>query len=696
MRKIIINKLTINNFKGIKSFEVILNDVLTTIQADNGVGKSTIVDAFLWLFFGKNSAWQSNFEVRPQDSDGKIIHNLESSVEAVFNEFSCKRVLSEKWTTSRGSLEPELKGTETTYYWNDVPLREKDFKQKISEIVSEDLFMLITNPYYFNGLKPDVRREMLIKLAGGDIPDSLVAGGNTDFIELLGKLTGKDLKEYMLQIQASKKKLKEELDSIPVRIDEVTKSIPSDIPDKSKCLEEIGNKQQELLSIDELIADQSKQNESHLKVITAKQQEVFVLRNTILSEEHSIKTKASESGNEKQKRINAVQMLISTAETGLFTKERDIKTKSETLTQVSKEKSELLERYHKRESEVFDEAPYRLRIADIELQSPDLSGVLDSCPTCKREFDLTQKEQSKEAIKIAFNTEQVRRITAINSEMTEAKQQFNSKKAKDLAEWLDKGKKMKVDCDALDEYIKKAEAEVQVLKEEIKKHLENIEAIKSESTESIDVQKLISESPVIIQAKEKIISIEQEISSMQSSDKPKVSDEYKQKKAEIQEIINQQNRLITISSQAEASKQRIDDLKARFRQLGNEMSLLEKEEFTAYQFNKAKMNALEGIINSKFSYVRFKMFRTLMNGNEEPICECQVNSNGSWVDYSTNANYAAKINAGIDIINAFSSNAQISFPIFIDNAESVSVIQPTLAQVIRLEKVYGINNLTIV
>jgi hypothetical protein len=48
------------------------------------------------------------------------------------------------------------------------------------------------------------------------------------------------------------------------------------------------------------------------------------------------------------------------------------------------------------------------------------------------------------------------------------------------------------------------------------------------------------------------------------------------------------------------------------------------------------------------------------------------------------ANNAAKINAGIDIINAFSKDFDIYAPIFTDNAEAVNQLLDSPSQMITL------------
>ena len=77
-----LNKLSILSFKGIKSFEVTLEGDNAVIAAENGVGKTTIYDAFLWLLFGKDSGNREDFELRPLDNRNQPIKGLTLAVEA--------------------------------------------------------------------------------------------------------------------------------------------------------------------------------------------------------------------------------------------------------------------------------------------------------------------------------------------------------------------------------------------------------------------------------------------------------------------------------------------------------------------------------------------------------------------------------------------------------------------------------------
>jgi hypothetical protein len=76
------------------------------------------------------------------------------------------------------------------------------------------------------------------------------------------------------------------------------------------------------------------------------------------------------------------------------------------------------------------------------------------------------------------------------------------------------------------------------------------------------------------------------------------------------------------------------------------------------------------------------MYEQQINGGERETCEALVDG----VPYSTNVNTAARVNAGIDVINAISKAHEIYAPIFIDNRESVTKLIDSDSQIINLFK----------
>jgi hypothetical protein len=124
------------------------------------------------------------------------------------------------------------------------------------------------------------------------------------------------------------------------------------------------------------------------------------------------------------------------------------------------------------------------------------------------------------------------------------------------------------------------------------------------------------------------------------------------------------------------------ELEEQYRQQNEEVASLEGMQYQVETFRRKMMNEVEQKINSMFTIVRFKMYEQQINGGERETCEALVDG----VPFSTNLNSAARINAGIDVINAISRCFDAHAPIFIDNRESVTSIIDTESQVINLIK----------
>ena len=122
------------NFKGAKDKTVNFYERTNSIYGGNRAGKTTIFDAFTWVLFGKDSQDKKDFDIKTRDKDGNIIPKIEHEVEAKLDvdgtEIILKSVFREKWVTKRGMPEPEFKGHETTYFFNEVPMKQEEYKKK--------------------------------------------------------------------------------------------------------------------------------------------------------------------------------------------------------------------------------------------------------------------------------------------------------------------------------------------------------------------------------------------------------------------------------------------------------------------------------------------------------------------------------------------------------------------------------------
>lgn len=134
---------------------------------------------------------------------------------------------------------------------------------------------------------------------------------------------------------------------------------------------------------------------------------------------------------------------------------------------------------------------------------------------------------------------------------------------------------------------------------------------------------------------------------------------------------------------AQDIRKRIAELEAQQKSLAEEYATCEKGEYLCEQFIRAKVSLLDERINSRFDTLKFKLFHEQQNGGLQEICKVLIPCESGLVEYEK-ANNAARINAGIEIVNALDEYFGVALPVFCDNAESVTALKPSGGQAIRL------------
>ena len=647
MKQIKLKKLKLINFKGIRSFEVEFSDK-TDVYGSNATGKTTIFDAFLWLLFGKDSNGRTEFEIKHIGINGngngsQKQAEVEGIIEVDGTQIVLKRTFKEKWQRKRGASNVEFTGHETVYHVNEVPCSQKEYNSKIDEICPEHLFKLITNPFYFSSLKWQVQREILFELAGGEIPDEDIAKGNQQFEELLDNITGKSLTEYKKQVAATKKKIKDELQVIPARIDELNRSKPAE--------ENWNELEEELNATDKAIKDLDAKIEDRSRVTN----EELENRESLLKQIHELKRKQEEIKNDAKSRQNKklqenkhlrerLQSDIEACRQNFQNNQQRAKSLKDKIKNISEELEKLRNTWYEKQQErlVFDQKEF-------------------ICPTCKRPLDSADIEAKKAEMQAAFNENKTAKLNQI------------SQKGKQLNLELKNSKKEHGDIISL---LEKMENKYHQLKRE----LANTPVIKEEEISLSDVPGYTE--------------IEKEIKKLQAEyDKPipeSDTESLRKEKAMLSEKMRELSHTLALREQIKITNSRINELEQRQEKLGQEMADMERIEFTIQSFEKAKVDALERKVNSMFELVKFKLFETQINGQEVPTCIATYDG----VPYS-DMNTAMKLNGGIDIINTISSHKFISAPIFVDHAESIIKLHHTESQIIRLIVSENHENLTV-
>lgn len=128
---------------------------------------------------------------------------------------------------------------------------------------------------------------------------------------------------------------------------------------------------------------------------------------------------------------------------------------------------------------------------------------------------------------------------------------------------------------------------------------------------------------------------------------------------------------------------RIEELELKEKDLAAKYEELQKGLYLCEQFVKAKTKLLDDKINSRFKTLRFRLFIEQQNGGIADDCEALVPCKSGLVPFKS-ANNAARINAGLELIDTLAEYYGVELPVFIDNAESVTSLTHTETQVIRL------------
>lgn len=627
-----LTKLELLNFKGLKAFTINFNgDVI--IRGDNATGKTTVFDSVCWLLFGKDSLDRADFEIKTLDR-GEPIHKVNHEVTGTFTldeggTVELKRVYREKYSSPRGG-EVTMTGHTTDYFVDGVPKKEKEYKEIVNSLVDENIFKLITNPLYFNETYSwQNRRKLLLEMCG-DISDEDVIAEYSDLKALTDILSGHSVDDHRKVVAAKKSAINKELDMIPVRIDEALRGKPTIDTPRDVLIQEISLA---TTTLETLEADKALLVNGHAVVDTRAElrdvQRRLIARESELQMEY--KKQSALKSNEYDMVVSELNNLSSKVENTkhrLDTSNRDIQLIESTINELMHQRQQVNE-------DAF--------VMDID----------ENCPTCGQKLPAEQIQAAREKAETNFNLRKSKRLEEINQSI-ELKQQ-------DI-ENIEKRNASLESVETLEALIKAKELVKQTITDEIGQLtapvLEDDSIYADLKAEEFMLQMKLDESNT--DHSEEIADIDKRIATT------------KEHRFNLETELNKYEEAKRIDT-------RVAELETQQAELAAEKSKLDEASYLMDEFIKAKVNMLEDVINSRFKLARFKMFNVMLNGNVEECCETTYKG----VPYRS-MNNAARINVGLDIINALTSYFKVNAPVFIDNAEAVTEFVPVNSQTIKL------------
>lgn len=619
-----ISSISLRNFKGVDRLDVNFGKN-TSIYGQNATGKTTIFDAFLWCLFGKDSQNKADFDIKGLDSQGNAAHNLNHSVDVSLEVdgkgIVLSKIYTEKWTKKRGSAAAEFTGHTTEYSFNGVPCKEKEYQERIKGIIDENVFRLLTDPRRFNEqISWQDRRKILMNICGDVSIDEVIAS-DKKLSGLKNILNGNNIEDLKKIIASQKKEINDELQKIPVRIDEATRSmmpIRADIAQVPGMIKDLEGKK---AALESQLSDLRNGGAVSAKRIELQdiQAEIQKMKNTF---NENIATRIAPLNEE----LSGLQDQGSAVHRKISSLESEAKATQSTIDAIEKE----LE---------------GLRSAWVTIDAQECTEPT-TCPTCGQALPDIQ--------------------------INDAREKFLNAKASKLAGIDERGKAAKATLVASKRRAEEVTREIEALKGEWR----SIEDRQNEVRKQIAAIRAMQPDLSGLEAKK--ASIQAEIDNISASELGLVSEvqsKLSHVKAEISTLEADLNRVQT----NEATQKRIIELGEREKELAAQYEALEGNLFLVESFIRAKVGFLEKRINNKFRLARFKLFEDQINGGLAEVCETTLNG----VPYPS-INNAGRIQSGMDIIRALQDHYGIKAPVWIDNRESIIELPEMDCQIISL------------
>lgn len=655
--EIILKHLELCNFGMFRSFELDFDDKLTYIQGRNGSGKSTIANAIQWLFTGKSADGRSQFAIKTHDKDGNEIPKVDHFVRAIClingEETELKKGITEKWTKVKGE-DRETMSNQTYYFINGTPLSQKEWNEQMNKYVIETVFKAVTNPTYFLSLDWKMQRDFLYRMVGGVRQDEIV-GTDSSFDPLIKLLEKQSIADILQSIGYKIKELQKKLDLIPIRLSEQDKALPEK-QDWEQAKQQLEEKKAKLKSLQDRLSQlrvnpsdaQFKELDSQLSDVNSK---IFTLKQKIKDAYDKKRNSINTEINNLQRQINQNQNTVNDLNAKVNGFDQLIKRANQAKSMAKMEKSKIEAEFEK------------LRQTHLEL--PD---NVEFCPTCGQLLPQDQFQEKREKLQEAFNEDKVNKSNILKTRYKDAK--------KDISDAEDTANRYNGEIAKTKTSILSLEAEIKTAtdkKAEWQQKLESLVAPEDSLSSNAEYSELEKQHYNITQKMESLKNLP--------------SDGTKEREEVILNDIEATNNEIaliqdTISSEAQYNRvmKNKADIEAERVSYSQRMTELEGQLDIATEYSNRQGRILEDKVNSRFKYVRWKMFKTYLNGSKEDFCECYVDGTA----YHDTLNTSAKTNAGLDIINTLSEVYRAWLPIVIDNAEAVNEMLPTKSQQIRL------------
>lgn len=622
MKNVIVKSIELGNWRG-QSRKLLFGNK-NEIRGRNKEGKSTLLNAFLWLLTGYDEYNRSNYQLFNNKVEQTYDNAVPASVEAIFdvngNEYKFKKVAKQGWARTRGGATYERKGTDTyQFYVDDIEVSSTNYKDTIESIFAPiDKLKIMLNIRYFLMLDwKDMRKQL--ECLVGEINERDFKG---DYGEIEADLKGYTTEQLKTAYRAQKREITKNTDSLPKAIETLKQNLPdmSGVEEAQKVVDECNSE------IERIMEEMQGKTSKIQPLIDRRDKE---LKEVSLLEEDYKKAESVYRQNYVDE-LTKCQSEIAEVERKNAQIERD--------NRDNRAQREALKiRIDNKNKELEELQAYRETLLEQNKKVKELVFDEDKCPYCGQELPEDKLEEQR----AKFNENKEAKHKAIVSEG------------------------------------KSNNAKIQACQDEIARLTDELQQVAPFDRPLEDVSK----------AKEKYLSVKTSFVGYEQTTEGKakrsVIAEKRANLTIVPEIDNSEfaaKRSVLASKKDEALKKlglkdeydrqiaKIASLQDELKANNIELAKVEGKIAKVDEYEQERAEIINKKVSSKFQYISVKMSEQNKSGEFVPSCIITDNEGVN----AMVTNNASRILCGIDISLAFQDFYGLRLPLWVDNAESIN------------------------
>ena len=621
MKEVRIKRLSIENWRA--QNRVIEFSDITEIRGRNESGKSTVLNAFLWLMTGYDEEDRLNYQLFNNTVEQTYENAVPASVEAVLDidgyEYTFKKTAKQGWSRPRGKSKYERKGTDDySFFIDGIEVSATQYKSQIESLLAPiDKLKIMLNLRYFMMLDwKDMRKQLEAMV--GEIESSDFKGDYSTILQDLVKYTPDELKSLY---KAKMKPMKASIDSLPVTIETMQTNLP-DLTEVEEARKAIDEAKHQIADIDEKVVGAGDFAKPYIDRRNAELSEISKLQEEYNKAQYVYLSNFNNEVEKIQKEIREVDLYNEDVDKANKKAESDKENAKKELENMT----DLLSGLQKRHEELTEQ--------NKECKARVFTG--EKCAYCGQELP--------------------------EDKLEEARKRFNEQKEKDHAYIVSQGKSNK-------EYLERTLKCIYNLKAEIEKPLEVREKKSKEELEAklSDIRASFVQYDKTTEGAAKLSVIEEKRANLTAIPQQDNEALLNMKRGLLDEIEANSKKL---GMKDEYDKQ-VEKIKALQEELKNnsiELAKLEGKLAKVKEYEEEKAKTISDRVNGKFEYVQIEMSETNKSGDIVPACVIKDNKGVN----ALVTNNASRVLCGIDIAIAFQKFYGLYMPLFIDNYELFS------------------------